>query len=35
MAKDEETRDKWVDGLQYLIDTHGQKRQRHMITEDK
>ncbi|CAF1202373.1 unnamed protein product [Rotaria sp. Silwood1] len=33
MAKDEHTRDMWVQGLQYLIDRHGQKQQRHIINE--
>jgi hypothetical protein len=35
MAINEQTRDLWVQGLQYLIDTHAQKRQQHVINETK
>ena len=35
MAQDEHTRNTWVQGLQYLIEANRQKRQRHIITEEK
>ena len=35
IADDENTRDMWVQALQHLIDTHAQKRQRHIINETK
>ncbi|CAF1159595.1 unnamed protein product [Adineta steineri] len=33
IAEDTETRDRWIQGLQYLMQAHGQKRQRHVIDE--
>jgi hypothetical protein len=35
MANDEQTRDMWVQGLKYLMQTHAQKRQQHIINETK
>ena len=35
VAKDEKTRDQWVNGLRYLTDDHKKKRQRHVINETK
>ncbi len=31
----EQTKDIWIQGLQYLIDAHAQKRQQHVINETK
>ncbi len=31
----EQTRDTWIQGLQYLIDAHARKRQQHVINETK
>jgi hypothetical protein len=35
MADDENTKVAWVQALQHLVDTHAQKRQRHVINETK
>jgi hypothetical protein len=35
MANDEQTRDMWVQGLQYLMQTLAKKRQQHIISETK
>ncbi|UJR20415.1 hypothetical protein I4U23_023546 [Adineta vaga] len=33
LATDEQTRNMWVEGIRYLMETHAQKRQRHLINE--
>lgn len=35
MANDENTKDMWVQGLQYLVDRNTKKRQQHIINERK
>ncbi len=35
MALNKHIRDLWIEGLQNLIDKHGQKSQRHLIKEEK
>jgi hypothetical protein len=35
MSNDEQTRDTWVSGLQYLIDEYTQKQSRHAIRDTK
>ncbi|CAF1601846.1 unnamed protein product, partial [Rotaria sordida] len=32
-AKDESTKNMWIQGLQHLIDSHALKQQRHVINE--
>ena len=34
-APNEQTRDLWIQGLQYLIDVQARKRQQHVINETK
>ena len=35
MASNEQTRNKWIQGLQYLVDLRARKRQQHAISETK